>query len=34
MTRAFDDKTSTCATCMYFAPSDPDGGPADGEVKS
>ena len=30
MTRAFNDTTSTCATCIYFAPDSPDGGPPDG----
>jgi hypothetical protein len=30
MTRASDDKTSTCETCNYFALSAPDGGRPDG----
>lgn len=30
MTRAFDDKTSTCGSCIYFEADAPDGGPPDG----
>lgn len=30
MTRAFDDKTSTCGSCVYFSPDSPDCGPPDG----
>lgn len=30
MTRAFNDSTSTCATCVYFSPDAPDNGPPDG----
>ena len=30
MTRAYDDATSTCGTCLYFSPDAPDGGEPDG----
>lgn len=30
MPRDFNDSTSTCASCIYFSPDAPDGGPPDG----
>lgn len=33
MTRAIDDKTSTCGTCSYFAADAPDCGVPDGHCQ-